>query len=91
MQAWAKGYGDLGLPSQQNPSLGLTSVVQREAELYVWHLLCYMGYWQGVEVYDPTTFGAPLQIFPRGLLLKPFPWVGITARQWGFVIRVPCS
>ena len=32
--------------------------------------------------------GAPLLIFSRGYLLKSFPQVDISARQWGFEIRV---
>ena len=32
--------------------------------------------------------GAPLLIFPRGYLLKSFPQVDTSARQWGFEIRV---
>ena len=32
--------------------------------------------------------GAPLLIFPQGYLLKSFPRVDTSARQWGFEIRV---
>ena len=32
--------------------------------------------------------GVPLLIFPRGYLLKSFPQVDASARQWGFEIRV---
>ena len=32
--------------------------------------------------------GAPLMIYPRGYLLKPFPQVDTSARLWGFEIRV---
>ena len=34
------------------------------------------------------SLGAPLLIFPRGYLLKYFPQVDTSTRQWGFEIRV---
>ena len=36
-ESLGKVYGDPGLPSRQDPPLGLSDVVQRTAEQYVWH------------------------------------------------------
>ena len=43
-------YGDLGLPSRQDPPLGLIGVVQRRAEQYVWHQLGCRSCWRVVKL-----------------------------------------
>ena len=83
-----KMYGDPGVPSHQNPSLSLTNVVQRRAKQYIWHKLGCRGCQKEVEVDNPTALGAPLLVFPQGLLLKPFPRLDVAARQQRFEIRV---
>ena len=41
-----------------------------------------------VEYNGELPWGLQLRLFPQGLLLKPFPWLGMAARQRRFKIRV---
>ena len=87
VQAWARCMEILGCPVI-DPSLSLTSVVQMTAEHYIWHWLGCRTCQKEVEVDNPTTLGGPLLVIPWGLLLKPFPWLDVAARQQRFEIRV---
>ena len=71
-------YGDPGVPSHQNPPLGLSNVVQRRAEWYIWHQLGCRSCWKEIKANNPTALGAPLLVFPWGLLTQ----------QWRFEIWV---
>ena len=42
----ASRVGKTGMPSRQDPPLGLTDVVQRRAEQNIWHQLDYRSCWQ---------------------------------------------
>ncbi len=53
-------YGDPGMPSHQDSPLGLTYVVQRNAEQYVWHQLGCRSCWNSAWI---QAFGVPLLIW----------------------------
>ena len=67
-QAWAKNYGDSGVPNPQNPPLGLTGRVQRKGRAHTVGASSAAGVAGGYNCVIPTAFGTPLRIFCQALL-----------------------
>ncbi len=72
------------LPIQQGPPLGCTGLFQRNAKHYIWNQFGCRSCRKDVVVDESTALGAPLLLFPQGLLPKPFSLLGIckVAEDW---------
>ncbi len=78
-------YGELGLPKRQAPPLSLTGRFQRKGWANTFgHQVWPQELPEGIE-YVPTALGAPLRIFPWGLLPKPLLLSKQTTRQWCYL------
>ena len=75
--------------SCRRPSLSGPTCAWAPHGFYLWGTLPPCGAaGERSEFNIKPPLGAPLLIFPRGYLLKSFPQVDTSARQWGFEIRV---
>ncbi len=79
-----KVHEDLVLPIQQGPPLGCTGLFQRNAKHYIWSQFGCRSCRKDVVVGESTALGAPLLLFPQGLIPKPYSLLSIckVAEDW---------